>query len=335
MSESLSQREIDLILRGTAAVAPAESAVEVIPYDFLRPSRVSKDRQATLEAVFGRFALALQALLTSRLRTPLDVAVSGVEQMMFSEFMISLASPCASFVFRLGDRGGSEGVLDLGTDLGFLLVDRLFGGPGDAAQPRRAHTALEQAVIRGVAERAVVLLGDAWSDHVPMRPEISGFESNPAMLQIVGRDENVLAANLTVRSDTFSGFLTLCLPIRAFEDFLQEQAPARQAPGRPAAAEGGGHRQALAAVLQQAGVTVRVVLPGFGLDARTVAALAPGQVLQTGHAIDAPIEIHVNGRLYYHGTLGQVRRYVGVMLAQPASTAPAERPVPLREGRLL
>lgn len=328
MPETLSQKDIDALLRGPVCESGPSSS-EVIPYNFVRPSRVSKERQTTLEAVFARFAAGLQALLTSRLRTPMDVTVSGVEQMMFSEFMLSLPSPCSTFVFRVNDRAGSHGVIDLGAELGFLIVERLFGGYGDAQVPRRAHTALEQAVIRGIAERALGLLREAWQDQVPMSPEITHFESNPAMLQFAAREDNVLVANVTVRADSFGGFITVCLPMAVFESFLQEQVTRSSGVN-----ESGAHRPALESLLHQAGVTVRVRLPLFTLNARTVAALAPGQTIQTGHPVDVPIEVHVNGRLHHLGILGQLRHYIGVRLVQSASAPPAERPVTAREGRM-
>ncbi len=330
MADTLSQKEVDSLLHGhTRGATPA--LAEVVPYNFVRPSRVSKERQATLEAVFTRFAVALQALLTSRLRTPMDVTITGVEQMTFNEYVLSLPSPCSTFVFRANDRTGSLGGLDLGSELGFLIVERLFGGFGDGAVQRRAHTALEQAIVRGVADRALALLRDAWAGHVEMSPENSHFESNPAMLQFTGREDNVLVTTLMARSDAAGATLTVCLPMAVFEAFLQELNAAGTA-GNPA--EPGSHRAALAAPLQQARVTVHARLPLFTLSTRAVAGLEPGQTLHTGHPVDAPIEVHVNGRLHHLGVLGQLRRYIGVRLVQPVTNAPADRPVPAREGRV-
>ena len=129
--ESLTQREIDAILQKSTPVPLAPVLTDdIVPYNFSRPPRVSKDRRATLESIHAHFALSMQALLSSMLRTPLDVLVGSVEQAMFSEFILSLGTPCASFVFALGDRMGGEGAIDLSTDFAFHLVDRLFGGPG-------------------------------------------------------------------------------------------------------------------------------------------------------------------------------------------------------------
>ena len=74
---------------------------------------------------------------------------------------MSLASPCAAFVFDLGDGSGIQGVLDIGTDLAFRLIDRMFGGPGRATDTSRAPTALEQLVLKQVIDYALSSLGDA------------------------------------------------------------------------------------------------------------------------------------------------------------------------------
>src|SRR5437870_10928736 len=98
MAETLTQKDIDALLSGGAPASPDSAPErEVLPYSFARPPRVSKDRRATLDAIHARFALALQALLSSRLRTPIDVVVESVEQVTFAELVAALSSPCAAF----------------------------------------------------------------------------------------------------------------------------------------------------------------------------------------------------------------------------------------------
>jgi hypothetical protein len=200
----LTQREIDAILQKTTPepLAPV-LADDVVPYNFSRPPRVSKDRRANLESLYARFALSLQGLFASLLRQPLDVVVGSVEQAMFSEYILSLGTPCASFVFEVGDRMGSQGAIDLSTDFAFHLVDRLLGGPGDPQSLQRPLTQLEQAVVRNVTERTLGILKESWTENLVMAPQITGFESNPEMLQIASREDNVLVTNLEIRSVTF------------------------------------------------------------------------------------------------------------------------------------
>lgn len=333
---SLTQREIDDILQRTspAPLAPVHGE-DVLPYNFSRPPRVSKERRATLESIYARYALSLQGLLSSLLRTPVDIDASSIEQSMFSEFVLSLGRPCAAFVFGIGDRLGAQGAIDLSTDFALHLTDRLFGGPGDAVELQRSLTPLEQTVVKNFTDRALGLLRDAWAEHLPIVPKVTGFESNPEMLQITSREDNVLVTTLELRSAAFQGFVTLCLPMAAIESFLQEKGTSHSGAARLTEAEHLEQRRLTVGGLQHAHVTGSARLPQLWLTARQLSELAPGRVLQTSHPVDAPIELHLNGRLRFTGALGQVRRQLGLRIAERVHTPDAERPVRTRQGRVM
>ncbi len=334
-ADSLTQREIDAILQKTTPVplAPVLSD-DVAPYNFSRPPRVSKDRRANLESIYTRFALSLQALLASLLRTPLDVVVGSVEQAMFSEYILSLGTPCASFVFDMGDRMGTHGTIDLSTDFAFHLVDRLFGGPGDPQALQRPLTLLEQGVVRNVTDRALGLLRESWSEHLTMSPQVVSFESNPEMLQITSREDNVLVTNLEIRSLAFNGFIALCLPMSALESFLQEKGASRPQV-RLHGADAVATRSLMQGNLQHAHVDIAARFPLMWLTGRQLGELVPGQVLHAGCAADEPVEVHVNERLRFMALMGQVRRQLGLRITEHVTKPAAERPVQSRQGRVL
>ena len=340
MSQTLTQKEIDLLLTGTASVnssataEPAESA-EIVPYNFMRPPRVNKDRRATLEAIHTRFALSMQAMLASRLRTPIDLVLNGIEQANFSEFILSLASPCAAYVFKIGDRLGSQGVIDFSTDVAYHLVDRMFGGPGEPCEIRRSLTPLEQTVVRGMADRGVALLRDAWQDQLEMNPEVVSFESTPDMMQITSREDTVLLITFEMRTGSFSGFITICLPMGIIEESLQSRQSARQLLSHGAGTDAGASRVLVEAGLRTAQLVLQARLPLFRLSAREVNGLQVGQVVQTGLLLDVPVEILVNSRVSYLGSLGQQRRRVCLRITQPVTTPVTERSERDRQGRVL
>ena len=340
MSQTLTQKEIDLLLCGTAslstsATAEPTAAAEIVAYNFVRPPRVSKDQRATLESIHTRFALAMQAMLTSRLRSPIDLVLSNVEQANFSEFILSLASPCAAYVFKIGDRLGSQGVIDFSTDVAYHLVDRMFGGPGEPCEMRRSLTPLEQTVVRGVADRGVGLLRDAWQDQLEMNPEVVLFESIPDLLQITSREDTVLLMTFEMRAGGFNGFITICLPMGIIEQSLQNRQAARQLQARSGGADVSGARALVEASLKTAQLVLQTRLPVFRLSAREVNDFQAGQVIQTGLLLDVPVEILVNSRVSYLGSLGQQRRRVCLQITQPVTTSVTERSERDRQGRVL
>ncbi len=330
---TLSQQDIDSLLQGgTPASTSAPKGPDVQPYNFLRPPRISKERRAIIEAIHARFALNLQSFLSSRLRQSTDVTITSVEQATFAEFVFSLGNPCASFIFRLGDATGTQAALDLGTDLAYHIVDRLFGGPGESRDVRRPLTSLEQMVVKGIAERSMAMLRDAWGDYLPMQPSYAGFESTPETLQIASREDNVLVANIEVRSTGCNGIFTICTPLLAFEAFLQEKSG--PVVGQQRGSNPGG-RQLVERNLRRVLVPVLARFPSFRLRARDVAALRVGQVIHTGQALDTAIDVLVNGRRRFAGGLGQSRGFLGVRISATIADAPADGKTNAPRGRVL
>jgi flagellar motor switch protein FliM len=327
--DALTQKDIDQLLGAGGTTARARAAtIEVHPYNFLRPPRISKDRRVTLESIFSRFAVSLQSLLSSRLRAPMDVSCS-VEQATFSEYVLSIANPCAAFVFELGGAAGATaGAIDLSTDFAFHVVDRVFGGPGEATRLDRPLTMLERSVTKGVVEKVLALFKEAWQDHVAFDPRVIGFESTPEMIPVASHEDNVLVANLEIRSGDFTGLTALCIPLHAIESFLGEKSSRSPVTTRSqgAASE---QRRSVAAAVQLARVDVAARFPTLRVTAREIARLKVGQIIQTTHTVDAPVDLLINGQRRFVGSLGQFRRMLGLRITRvvaPDGAALAGRP---------
>lgn len=336
MTDWLEQNQVDSLLESSAGGAAApKAASDAVAFDFRHPPRIPRDRRVALDAIFHRYALSLQGHFTSRLRTTTDVVLSSVEQATFAEFVFSLASPCAAVVFDLTKNGQHQGVIDFGTDFGFFLLDRLFGGLGTEQDEKREMTPLEQTVTRSVADRLLVLFAEAWQDDLALEPAYAGFESKSEELAIAGRDENVVVANLDVRSGGFSGMMTVCIPLHALESFLQEK-PSRASRAQVVPEEERRQaRQLIESNLKSAQVEIRARFPLFKLRAREIAALKAGLVIHTGHHLDMPVELLVSGRRHFIGSLGQVHRNLGLRITK--AVAESERGVQPRtvRGKLL
>src|SRR5688500_8271933 len=163
-TDMLSQYDIDRLLGGAGAALPAAPAAvpgvkptqeetEIQAYDFRRPHRVSKERLRTLEAMYERMVKSLEGWLISRVRGQIEMRLQSVEQFSFGEFTLSLPTPCASYIFDVKGSGGVQGVIDVGHEFAYFLIDRLFGGSGQPSMPGRALSPVERLAVRTGAER--------------------------------------------------------------------------------------------------------------------------------------------------------------------------------------
>jgi flagellar motor switch protein FliM len=335
MNENLSQKEIDSLFGGSGGPAGFELVEEIVPYDFMRPAWFSKERRTIFETVFSRFANALQGYLSPRVRIPLEITLHSVDQAVFAEFTQSLETPCAAFVFSVGDRLGGQGVLALGPDLSCRLLERLLGGVGEAGDTGRPLTPVEQAVLQGVVARALELLRDVARERFLIQPALAAVESDPAMLQIATREDNVLVANLLVQLGEATGNLAVCMPMAVCESGMQAASPRRSFQPAPAEPENGRARAGIAGTLRLAHVSLRARLPMVRINARTLANLREGSVLPTGHLADEPVEIQINDRPAFYASLGQVRRRVSLQITESMRAADLKPTGRDKEGRVL
>ena len=295
------------------------------PYDFRRPHRVSRERLRTLEAMYERMVKGLEQWLVSRLRGHVELRLQSVEQFAYAEFAMALPSPCASYVFDVRN-AGAQGVVDVGHEFAFFLVDRLFGGSGQTPAPGRTLSPVERLAVRTVAERACQLLEEVWRDHVTLDLLVTGFESSPEILQVANREEPVLVANVEVTAGGASSLLVLCLPFGVLEKFFQGGGPRRVGGVAGSGAERDASRLRTELALRATPVAVSVRLPSFPLTLRELAAIVPGQVLDTGVPRDAELTVLVGGQPRFAGSAGRVGRRLAVRLHDAAAggAAPAD-----------
>ncbi|NOT09587.1 MAG: hypothetical protein HOP28_15455 [Gemmatimonadales bacterium] len=295
---------------------PTPAPDQVAPYNFARPPRISKDRHAILMAIHSRFAGAVQSFLSSRLRQAADVSITSIEQETFGEFVQSRGDPCAAFVFDLGEQVGVEVVVDLDTTFAFYLVDRLFGGPGEADAVIRPVTNLEQMLLRGMVDRIMGLLREAWGEQLPIAPACIGFEGTPGTLRVANRDDNVLVTVVKLSAGRCTGSLAICLPLIALESFLQEKSGTILAGPKQRNEEGRATRSAVERCVRQVSLPVASRLKSFTLPAASLAALRPGHLLLTWHDVDSEIDLYVNGDVRFTGRIGQQRGHFGIRITK-------------------
>jgi len=224
LAKILSQDEIDALL---TTVSSGEGEAEssgfddekmrsVVAYDFKHPNRVSKDQIRTLENMHDNFAGHFGSALSAVLRTIADVDLVSVDQITYSEFIMSLVSPSCTYTFAAPPL---EGVclVDFNPTLTFSIIDRMFGGHGKIMETERELTGIEKSVISTVARRLYRELAKSWEHRLNIEIEQKSFETNPQFIQIVPPGETVVVISFQVKLFQSTGLLTICYPYVSLE----------------------------------------------------------------------------------------------------------------------
>lgn len=316
-TDTLSQNEIDALLgAGGSSVkhAPTHREPDHVIYDFRRPHRISKDRLRTIEAMYERMAKSLEAWLLSRLRKQIELKLQSVEQYSFGEFTLSLSTPCAAFGFDIRNVEGQKGVIDIGHELAFLVVDRFFGGDAQPIALQRALTPIERMTVRVLIERVASLLSEIWQDHITLDLDVTSFESFPEMLQTSSREDPVLVANIEVSGEGLRSLLIVCLPLSVLEKFFAEGDGRAVKPMMGTAVERAATRQMTEANIRDVPVDVSAQLPSFDVTLRELTQLRAGAILGTGLSTDTPIQLIIGNRPRFVGQPGRLGQRVAIQI---------------------
>jgi flagellar motor switch protein FliM len=228
MPEILSQQEIDNLLSGLggspAAMAKTEAAAkrtekEILTFDFRLPNRLSKNQLKTLQAVHENFAEAFASYLVSRLQTTVTIDVTSVDQLFYSEYVLSIASPSCLYIFRVVE-SDALAILELSPMLVLACVARMLGGPHEEEMKPRNITRIEQSIVRGLILRAMTDLQNSWKVISPLTFSLERFESEGDFAQVAPTSEIVLVICFEVRIGEKKFLMNLCFPTFALEDVL-------------------------------------------------------------------------------------------------------------------
>ncbi len=334
MAEILDQSEVDALLAAVdTGQAPAAEAgpttkifsrtrvgqnadVEIKPYDFKRPERVSKDQMRALENLHDGFARNFGAALSGFLRTIIEVKVASIEQMTFSEFTHSLPNPTCFNLLTAEPLDGNM-CLEVSPLIIYPVIDRLLGGSNaDLFIPQRPLTAIELRLVQKIIDRAMTALRDAWSNILPLTFKLVESESNPQLVQIVPPNEVVVVVGFEMKMGGRAGTMSLCIPYNVIEpvvEKLSNQTWAQYKRGR----RDEHLRKRVADKLDSAKLTLTAILAETSIKLDDLIRLQVGDVVTTEKPASAPLSLMIGTRRKYIGTLGQHKGHRAFQVQRP------------------
>jgi flagellar motor switch protein FliM len=229
MTEVLSQDEIDQLLTAISTgeiesdgdVKKGAETRKIKIYDFKRPDKFSKDQIRTLQMMHETFARLTTTSLSAQLRTIVHVHVASVDQLTYEEFLRSIPNPTTLAVINMDPLKGSS-ILEIDPSITFTVIDRLFGGPGEASKINRELTDIELSVVEGIIVRILGNLREAWSNVIDLRPRLGNIETNPQFAQIVPPSDMVVLITLETKVGDVEGMTNFCIPYLTIEPIISK-----------------------------------------------------------------------------------------------------------------
>ncbi|MCB9010640.1 MAG: flagellar motor switch protein FliM [Actinobacteria bacterium] len=321
MSDVLSQSEIDALLNAIstgdldAQELHEEPAVaQVRAFDFERPSKFSKDQLRTLEMLHEAFCRVAQNQLSARLRTLVEITVSGADQVNYGEFINSMPFPTLIGIVSMEPLEGSA-LVELSLPLTLSIIDRLVGGPGIYQGKTRELTEIEQALTRSLVDLVLDAFTEAWATVAQVRFGYEATEMNPQFAQVAAAGDVAVLISFEVRVGSVSGMLHLCIPHIVVEPILGDLS----AESYYSTKRGEQTPELRAAIGDQLGgvsVPVSVILGSTELLVGDLLALAPGDVVPLAIAPGADVQVQVGDLGTFLGQPGTRGKRLAVQITE-------------------
>jgi flagellar motor switch protein FliM len=324
MAELLDQNEIDALLSAVddgEVAGPDDSGpiqifsshngsssntdIEIRPYDFKRPERVSKDQMRALENLHEGFSRNYGAALSGFLRTIVEVKVANIEQMTFSEFTHSLPNPTC---FNLIGADQLEGNLcfEISPLIIYPIIDRLLGGSNaDLFIPQRPLTDIELRLVGKILDLGMNSLHDAWEPTIPLKFALEDSESNPQLVQIVPPNEVVVVIGFEMKMGGRAGTMSLCIPFKVIEPVMEKLGSQSWGGSYKKHGKDDVTRSKLAINLEAAHLTTAVILADTTMKLNELVNLQVGDIIITEKPASSPLSLMIEKRRKFIGNIGQ------------------------------
>jgi flagellar motor switch protein FliM len=316
MSKPLSQEEIDVMLgeadpeevsgEGGGMDEDGDKEKRAQPYNFKRPRLFSQAQKRVLNHVHESFARDLSVYLSAQLRTIVDISLTAVDQVLYSEFVMSSAPPSALYVLS-EEELDHQSIFELDPRLVIYTIEKLMGGDGAFMDEAREVSPIEQRIMSRVMKRAYRELEQSWEKAYSLSVEEVAFESNAEFVQIIPAAEPALVASFDVRIYDEPSFINICYPYLMLEKMLGQSGMEQwiSSATTSAAPE---VQERYEESLRETNVTLSAELGRTTLPVTELMQLQEGDVIPLDTETDDPVQAYVNGKPKFEAAPGRSGR---------------------------
>lgn len=314
---SASGGEAGNAVRQTGGQADAPKKEDVQIYDFRNPMLLSPGQLRKLRAHQEEFVQSAATRLSMHLGLEFSLKLTGVKTIAYQKLAEGWGHPAHLTLFKMEPLRGVS-ILEISSQLGLCMVDRLMGGPGHVPPTDQEMREIEKVLL----EQSVQLLLDEWcgrwSNVKELKPVILGYESNDGVIQTTPPETIMLVVSMEAGFGGCRGQIQMGFPYAAVDPLIRRFCksaatmtnPPPPAPPPPAAA------WKWNTCFDDVCVPVTAEWEGLEMTARQILSLKVGDVLPLDLQRAQQINVRVADMLRFQGRPGTLAGQWAVELTQ-------------------
>ena len=297
MGEVLSQDEIDNLLKALSTGELDADEMkntderQVKDYDFARPAKFSKEHLRTLEIIFEHFGRLLATNLPAYLRKSVSVDVVNSEVVIYSEFSNALSNPVLLGVVGMDPLMGNV-IMEMASNLGFAIVDRLLGGVGNSLEKERDFSEIELSILERVFTICVNLRHEPWENVVEITPRLNRIETNSQFAQIISPSETIAIVTINLKIGDVEGLMNICLPYTTLEPVM-DKLNTKYWFSTMKEKDSNSYEAAIENIIDNALIPMKAVLGTSKINVQDFVNLQLGDIIRLDRKVDDELEVYV------------------------------------------
>lgn len=311
MEQVLSQQEIDRLLSAMTSGELDKEVVEeenelskVKDYDFRRPTKLSKEYVNTLHMILEDFSKMGSGVLSTSLRTNVQLQLAAIEQISYDEFIHSIPKFTLLGMFRSQPLNGIQ-MLEMNPQLCMLLVELLCGGleirqmqkAEEDFSEKKSFTDIELSILESVVQSLTEVYEHVWKDIAELNTVVDGLDTNPQLMQNMSPNEPVILATFTVKILETTTFINLCIPYVFFEGIIDKLSFRNWFDTNKTV--NSQDTDELQKSMNSVQLELEVLLGNAQMNLSDFLHLAPGDVIKLDRKITEPLVTYIEGKPFY------------------------------------
>mgnify|MGYP002570770680 CR=1 FL=1 len=297
MGDVLSQNEIDNLLSAlnSGEFDPDEAGEaddrQIKDYDFARPSKFSKEHLRTLEFIFEHYARLLSTNLPVYLRKNVQVEVMHSEAVTYQEFSNSLSNPVILGVVNFAPLDGNI-IMEVSTEIGFAVVDRMLGGGGKPLEKNREFTEIELTIIERIMVVCTNLLVEPWHTVQVLEPMLERIETNSQFAQFVSPNEMTSIVTMNIKVGDVEEVMNICIPYTVVEPVI-DKINTKYWYSTAEIKDDDKYRELIEDNIHKAKIPVRAIMGRSAISVNDFIHLQPGDIIKLNTKIEDEMDVYV------------------------------------------
>lgn len=297
MGDVLSQNEIDQLLNAlsngelNAEEIKEKNEKQVKNYDFARPAKFSKEHLRTLEIIFEHYARTLGTELSVYLRKTVQIEVMNSEAVTYSEFSNALSNPVILGVVDVSPLKGNM-VIELASNIGYAIVDRMLGGPGVSLSRARDFSEIEINIIERVLTICASFFEESWQSVVDINPVLERVETNSQFAQLISPSEMTAIITMNVKMGNNEGLMNICIPYMSIEEII-EKLNTKYWYSTLQESDQNSYKDAIGALISKTYIPVKAVLGKSSISVAEFMNLQRGDIIKIDKQVNKELSVYV------------------------------------------